>query len=88
MHRASETVENRVAETVYLRVAGEARCRQDVARICLALQAVQGRAVVAGFDGGAIASDAGAMLLGAADRAIGVIARVFQLLRGPPARRS
>jgi hypothetical protein len=37
--------------------------------------AVEGRAVVAGFDGGAMTSDAGAMLLGAADRAIGVIAR-------------
>jgi hypothetical protein len=35
--------------------------------------AVEGRAVVAGFDGGAITSDAGALLLGAADRAIGLI---------------
>ncbi len=31
---------------------------------------VEGRRVVAGFDGGAISSDAGALLLGAADRAI------------------
>jgi hypothetical protein len=31
---------------------------------------VEGRAVVAGFDGGAITSDAGALLLGATDRAI------------------
>jgi hypothetical protein len=31
---------------------------------------VEGRAVVAGFDGGAITSDAGALLLGEADRAI------------------
>ena len=36
---------------------------------------VAGRAVVAGFDGGAITSDAGALLLGAADRAIGLINR-------------
>ena len=36
---------------------------------------VEGRAVVAGFDGGAITSDAGALLLGAADRAIGLIGR-------------
>ena len=36
---------------------------------------VDGRAVVAGFDGGKMTSDAGAMLLGAADRAIGLIAR-------------
>ena len=33
------------------------------------------RAVVAGFDGGAITSDAGALLLGATDRAIGLISR-------------
>jgi len=36
---------------------------------------VQGRAVVAGFDGGAITSDAGALLVGATDRAIGLIGR-------------
>ena len=37
--------------------------------------AVDGRAVVAGFDGGKMTSEAGAMLLGATDRAIGLIAR-------------
>jgi hypothetical protein len=36
---------------------------------------VEGRAVVAGFDGGSITSDAGALLLGAADRAIGLVGR-------------
>jgi len=36
---------------------------------------VEGREVVAAFDGGAITSDAGALLLGAADRAIGLIGR-------------
>ena len=36
---------------------------------------VAGRAVVAGFDGGAISSDAGALLLGATDRAIGLVRR-------------
>ena len=36
---------------------------------------VEGRAVVAGFDGGAITSDAGALLLGATDRAIGLVRR-------------
>jgi len=36
---------------------------------------VAGRAVVAGFDGGAITSDAGALLLGAADRAVGLVGR-------------
>jgi hypothetical protein len=36
---------------------------------------VDGRRVVADFDGGAITSDAGALLLGATDRAIGLIER-------------
>jgi hypothetical protein len=36
---------------------------------------VESRAVVASFDGGAMTSDAGALLLGAADRAIGLIER-------------
>jgi hypothetical protein len=36
---------------------------------------VEGRAVVAAFDGGKITSDAGGLLLGAADRAIDLIAR-------------
>ena len=36
---------------------------------------VGGRAVVAGFDGGKITSDAGALLLGATDRAVGLVER-------------
>jgi hypothetical protein len=47
---------------------------------------VEGRAVVAGFDGGAITSDAGALLLGATDRAIGLVRRFaacFQDARSP-----
>jgi hypothetical protein len=36
---------------------------------------VEGREVVAAFDGGAITSDAGALLLGATDRAIGLMGR-------------
>jgi hypothetical protein len=36
---------------------------------------VESRQVVAAFDGGAVTSDAGALLLGAADRAIGLIGR-------------
>ena len=38
-------------------------------------QAVEGRSVAAGFDGGAVSSDAGALLLGEADRAIGLLDR-------------
>ena len=36
---------------------------------------VEGRKVVAGFDGGAVTSEAGALLLGATDRAIGLVGR-------------
>ena len=36
---------------------------------------VEGRAVMAAFDGGKITSDAGALLLGATDRAIRVVDR-------------
>src|SRR5437016_13610320 len=36
---------------------------------------VEKRSVVAGFDGGTITSDAGALLLGLADRAIGLVDR-------------
>lgn len=36
---------------------------------------VEGRAVVADFGGGALTSDAGALLLGATDRAIGLVER-------------
>ena len=35
----------------------------------------EGRAIVAGFDGGQITSNSGALLLGAADKAIGLIGR-------------
>jgi hypothetical protein len=47
---------------------------------------VEGRQVVAGFDGGAVTSDAGALLLGAADRAINLVGRLagcFQDARKP-----
>ena len=37
---------------------------------------VEGRAVVAAFDGGRLTSDAGALLLGAADRVIGLTRRL------------
>ena len=47
---------------------------------------VEGRSVVASFTGGAITSDAGALLLGATDRAIGLVERFaacFQDARNP-----
>lgn len=42
---------------------------------------VEGRAVVAGFDGGAITSNAGALLLGATDRAINLVSRIAARFR-------
>src|SRR3954447_13871495 len=44
---------------------------------------VAGRAVVAGFDGGKMTSDGGAVLLGATDRTIGLIERFAGCFTGP-----
>jgi hypothetical protein len=38
-------------------------------------EVVEGRQVVAAFDGGEVTSDAGALLLGATDRAVGLVTR-------------
>ena len=43
--------------------------------------AVEGRAVVAEFDGGAVTSDAGGLLLGAADKAIDLVRRLAGCFR-------
>ena len=42
---------------------------------------VEGRPVVAEFDGGAVTSDAGGLLLGAADKAIGLVRRLSGCFR-------
>jgi hypothetical protein len=42
---------------------------------------VEGRRVVAQFDGGALTADAGGLLLGAADRAIGLVGRLARCFR-------
>jgi hypothetical protein len=42
---------------------------------------VEGRPVVAEFDGGAVTSDAGGLLLGAADKAIGLVRRLAGCFR-------
>ena len=44
-------------------------CRPDF----FGFEPVEGREVVVGFDGGAMTSDAGALLVGATDRAIGMM---------------
>ena len=45
----------------------------ECSRDLFGYELVEGRQVVAAFDGGAITSDAGALLLGATDRAIGLV---------------
>ena len=47
-------------------------CNRDL----FGYEVVEGRQVVAAFDGGQITSDAGALLLGAANRAIGLVRRL------------
>jgi len=42
---------------------------------------VEGRPVVAEFDGGALTSDAGGLLLGAADRGLGLVGRLAGCFR-------
>jgi hypothetical protein len=47
----------------------------ECSRDLFGYEVVEGRQVVAAFDGGEVTSDAGALLLGATDRAIGVVSR-------------
>ena len=53
---------------------------------CFDFGIVEGRPVEAGFDGGLVTSDAGALLLGATDRAIGMMGSVFGVLSRRAAR--
>jgi len=53
----------------------EQRCEQTAAQILFGFAAVEGRRIEAGFDGGAISSDGGALLLKATDRALAVVDR-------------
>ena len=48
----------------------------DCSRDLFGYEAVEGRQVVAAFDGGQVTSDAGALLLGATNRAIGWVQRL------------
>jgi hypothetical protein len=47
----------------------------ECSRDLFGYEVVEGRQVVAAFDGGEVTSDAGALLLGATDRAIGLVTR-------------
>ena len=53
------------------------QCSRDL----FGYEVVEGRQVVAAFDGGEVTSDAGGLLLGATDRAIGLIGAVRGVLR-------
>jgi hypothetical protein len=48
----------------------------ECSRDLFGYEVVEGRRVVAAFDGGQVTSDAGALLLGAADRALGLVRRL------------
>ncbi len=48
----------------------------ECSRNLFGYEAVEGRQVVAAFDGGQVTSDAGALLLGAANRALGLVRRL------------
>ena len=48
----------------------------ECSRNLFGFEAVEGRQVVAAFDGGQVTSDAGALLLGAVNRAIGLVGRL------------
>ena len=56
------------------------QCSRDL----FGYEVVEGRQVVAAFDGGEVTSDAGGLLLGATDRAIGLVDRFAGVLRGRP----
>ena len=53
----------------------------ECSRDLFGFEAVEGRQVVAAFDGGQVTSDAGALLLGAVNRAIGLVGRLARLFR-------
>ena len=52
------------------------QCSRDL----FGYEVVEGRQVVAAFDGGEVTSDAGGLLLGATDRAIGLVGAVRGVL--------
>jgi hypothetical protein len=53
------------------------QCSRDL----FGYERVDGRKVVAAFDGGQVTSDAGGLLLGATDRAIGLVRRLARCFR-------
>src|SRR4051812_41931534 len=79
-HRSSESAKVVLRE----RLLGDSR-RAPMQTECSAERfdfgVVEGRAVDAAFDAGLVTSDAGALLLGATDRAIGLVERFARCFR-------
>ena len=73
MHRGSEPGITLLPQRLKLaqRRPEATECSRDL----FGYEVVEGRHVVAAFDGGEVTSDAGALLLGATDRAIGLVTR-------------
>src|SRR5260370_1637378 len=81
-HRGSESAKVVLRERLLddsRRAPMQTECIPDI----FGFEAVEGRQVVAAFDGGAITSDAGALLLGATDRAIRMVDRLASCLVRP-----
>ena len=74
MHRGPGS-EKIVLQERFVSEAGGSPMRTECSADLFGFAPVEGRAVVAAFDGGMMTSEAGAMLLGAADRTIGLVAR-------------
>jgi len=74
VHRGAESAKVVVPQ----RLSGDSRSapmQTDCTTDLFGFAPVEGREVVAAFDGGAMTSDAGALLLGETDRAIGMMRR-------------
>ena len=75
MHRGSESAKVLLRQSLIAeqrRPPTPIECSAEL----FAFAPVEGRAVVASFDGGAMTSDAGALLLGATDRVLGLTRRL------------
>ena len=71
----SDESEKSVVREQFFPNPGWPRCRQECSATLFEFEAVERRAVMAGFDGGDITSNAGALLLGQVDRGLGLIRR-------------
>jgi hypothetical protein len=80
VHRGSESATTVLQESFIVdswSASTPTECTPD----SFGFEAVEGREAVAAFGGGAISSDAGALLLGATDRAINMMDRFAKLSR-------